>query len=656
VKPAILIVDDSLTIRMDLGETFELAGFATTLCATLTEARTALLAAPFALIILDVILPDGDGVEFMREVRTSAATANIPIILLSSETEVRHRIRGLETGADEYVGKPYDQLYIVARARELLRNEEPEGEERGFASVLIIDDSPTFLNELRISLESAGYKVITAASGEAGLRLAVDQRPAAIVVDGILPGIDGATVIRWIRMDAVLRSTPCILLTASEEQGSEIAALDAGADDYVRKDKDVGLILARLAALLRLAGTPSVIRTRSSLLSPKRVLAVDDSLTYLHSVSEQLRQEGYDVVLARSGEEALELLSTQPVDCILLDLVMPGLSGQETCRRIKNSTAWRDIPLIMHTALEEPQAMIEGINIGADDYISKSGDVEVLRARVRAQLRRKQFEDENRKIREQFLQKELDVTAAVSARKLAEERTAFAKELEFKIQELETFSYSVSHDLRAPLRAISGFSQLLIDHHWDKLEIDARELIQGVVASADRMRGLIDGLLRLAQAGSGNLEREPVDLSLLAGEISSRLQGSEPERQGTFIIAPDLVADGDPVLLRAVLENLLGNAWKFTAKQPHVRIEIGVQRQPDRTVYFVSDNGAGFNMKYADRLFGAFQRLHLESEFSGTGIGLATVRRIVQRHGGRVWAESEPGHGATFYFILEAAD
>ena len=328
MKPRILIVDDSLTVRMDLGEAFEVAGFTNTLCSTLSEARGALVKGSFDLIILDVLLPDGDGIEFLREIRTTPSTAGAPVMLLSSEAEVRDRVRGLNTGADEYVGKPYDQSYVVARARELLRKREPANESPKSKTVLVIDDSPTFREELKFVLESSGYSVVTAGSGEDGLRAALDARPAVIVVDGVLPGIDGSTVIRRIRADAVLRSTPCILLTASEERSGELRALEAGADAYVRKEEDTQIILARVTAVLRSAGAPSTVASTASLLGPKRILTVDDSLTYLHEVAAQLREEGYDVVPARSGEEALELLSVQTVDCILLDLVMPGLSGQ----------------------------------------------------------------------------------------------------------------------------------------------------------------------------------------------------------------------------------------------------------------------------------------------------------------------------------------
>jgi len=652
LKPSVLIIDDSLTVRMDLGEAFELAGFTTMLCSTLAEARSALATGSFSLIILDVLLPDGDGVDLLREIRQSSATAGTLIMLLSSEAEVRDRTRGLKTGADEYIGKPYGQSYVVARALELLRKREPINPAARRTTVLIIEDSRTFREELKAVLESSGYTVITAQTGEDGLRVAVDARPAVIVVDGILPGIDGSTVIRRIRADAVLRSTPCILLTGSDERRDELEALDAGADAYVRKEEDTQIILARVTAVLRSAGSPSAVRTTSSLLEPKKILTVDDSLTYLHEVAVQLRGEGYDVIPARSGEEALELLSVQSVDCILLDLVMPGLSGQETCRRIKSSAAWRDIPLIMHTAREEQAAMIEGINAGADDYIAKSSDLEVLCARVRAQLRRKQFEDENRSTREQLLQNEVELAAASSARELTEIQATFVDELKSKNIELEAFSYSVSHDLRAPLRSIDGFSKLLLDDYADKLDAKGHEYLRIVRDSAQRMGELIDDLLLLSRVGRAELSRGRIDLSEIARGVAEDLKKKDPDRHVKWCIEDQLLVTADSGLMRVVFDNLLGNAWKFTSKVSAPRIEVGREQLEGAPVYFVRDNGAGFNMGYAEKLFTPFQRLHTESEFEGTGIGLATVYRIVDRHGGRIWANSTVDHGATFYFTI----
>lgn len=650
--PAVLIVDDSLTVRMDLAEAFGAAGFWTLPCATAREAREALAANTVGLIVLDVLLPDADGIEFLRELREDAGST-VPVLILSSEAEIKDRIRGLKTGADEFVGKPYDTGYVVARARELLKG-QPGDLAADRPTVLVIDDSATFREELRAALAAAGHAVLTAETGEEGLRLAAASRPSAILVDGVLPGMDGATVVRRIRLDAALRRTPCLLLTASEGRGAELRALDAGADAFVRKEEELNVILARLASVMRSSTAPSEART-ASLLGPKRILAVDDSVTYLEEVGAVLREDGYDVALARSGEEALELLAVQPVDCILLDVLMPGLGGQETCRRIKAAPVIRDIPLIMLTALEERASMIDGLATGADDYISKSGEFEVLKARVAAQIRRRQFEDENRQMRSELFQREIEATEARAARELSESRAVLVKELEAKNKELEAFSHSVSHDLRAPLRSIDGFSQALLQEYSEALDQKARDYLARVRSSAQRMGELIDDLLELSRVSRADLVRGSVDLSTLARSVVADLGRKEPDRHVEIEIQDTPPAQADARLLRVALENLIGNAWKFTAKVGRPRIEFRAERTDDgQTIYQVRDNGAGFKMQYASKLFQPFQRLHAESEFSGTGIGLATVHRIIDRHGGRVWTQAAPDDGATFSFTLPA--
>jgi DNA-binding response OmpR family regulator len=654
VSSTALIVDDSLTVRMDLKAAFEAAGFAARLCATIAEAREAIEHETFGVLVLDVVLPDGDGVDFLAEVRRGHRAPKIPIMLLSSEAEVDDRIRGLETGADEYVGKPYDAAYVVARAKELSRRQRVEPAPGARTTVLLIDDSMTFREELKEALEAVGYAVVTASTGEDGLRVAADVRPGAVVVDGILPGIDGATVVRRIRLDAVLRGTPCLLLTASEERDAELRALDSGVDAFVRKDADIGVIRARLAAIVRSAGALPLNDSPRSLLGPKKILAVDDSPTYLHALADTLRSDGYDVVPAGSGEEALALLAVQAVDCILLDLMMPGIGGEETCRRVKAEPSVRDTPLIMLTALDDREAMIRGLAAGADDFIAKSSDLAVLKARVLAQIRRKQFEDENRRIREQLLRKEHEASEARAARELAEMRARLLEDLEHKNRELEAFGYSVSHDLRAPLRAIDGFSQILLEDYAKVLDEPGQSHLRRICAAAQRMGHLIDAMLTLSRVTSTEVQRKPVDLALLAESVATQLRATQPERQAEFIIGGDLDVEGDPHLLRALLENLLGNAWKFTRDRAPALIELGVERT-DPPVYSVRDNGAGFDMAYAGKLFAPFQRLHAATAFAGTGIGLATVKRIVDRHGGRVWAEGDVGRGATVHFTLRAA-
>jgi two-component system, NtrC family, sensor kinase len=649
----VLIVDDSLTVRMDLAEAFEAAGLRPLLCSSIREAREAFSAQSVDLVILDVLLPDGDGVELLKEIRTRPATCDLPILMLSNEADVKDRIRGLQTGADDYVGKPYDAGQVVARGRELLRqrrHESPEPAPAGRPTILVIDDSVTFREELRGALERSGYGVITATSGEKGLRLASARRPAALIIDGVMPGMDGATVIRRLRLDAGLRGLPCLLLTASEEQGAELKALDAGADAFVHKEEDMDVILARFAAMLRTARTEP--EGTSSLAGPKRILAVDDSITYLQELASALRDEGYDVVLARSGEEAIEILGVQHVDCILLDLMMPGIGGQETCRLIKTSATLRDTPLIMLTAVEDRQALIEGLGTGADDYIAKSNEFDVLRARIQAQMRRKQFEDESRRIRDQLLHSELEAAEARAARELAEAKAGLVEELRYKNEELEAFSYSVSHDLRAPLRSIDGFSQALIEDYGDRLDERAQNYLNRIRTAAQRMAELIDDMLLLARVSRTTVNREHVNLSSLVQTVAEELKGQNPERMVTVQIQPEISAHADPGLMRVLMDNLLGNAWKFTARKTDARVEFGAETLGTDTVFRVKDNGAGFDMAHAGALFQPFQRLHDAAEFPGTGIGLATVQRIVDHHGGRAWAEGAAGLGATIFFTI----
>jgi len=225
-------------------------------------------------------------------------------------------------------------------------------------------------------------------------------------------------------------------------------------------------------------------------------------------------------------------------------------------------------------------------------------------------------------------------------------------ELEATNRELEAFNYSVSHDLRAPLRAIDGFSQALLEDYADHFDEEGREHLHRVKAAANRMGELIDSLLTLSRLSRCDMVTHQVDLSAIAADVVHSLRREQPDRSVDVTIPPSLIAECDPVLIRSVLENLLGNAWKFTGRTADARIEVGSEVVDGEPAYFVRDNGAGFDMAYSNKLFGAFQRLHGQSEFPGVGVGLATVSRIIWRHGGRVWAHGEPGMGATFYFTL----
>ena len=227
-----------------------------------------------------------------------------------------------------------------------------------------------------------------------------------------------------------------------------------------------------------------------------------------------------------------------------------------------------------------------------------------------------------------------------------------ACQLEAAHRELETFSYSVSHDLQAPLRHIDGFSRALLDDYGEVLDPQAQEYLSRICQAAEKMSQLIDAMQQLARVGRAELSRQSVDLNVKAQVIALELKHREPQRKVEFVIEEDVKVDADPKLVRQLLEILIGNAWKFTSRTESVLIRFGAVDKEGKAAYFVSDNGAGFDMAYADKLFSAFHRLHRADEFEGSGVGLAIAQRIVARHGGKIWAESAPGRGATFYFTL----
>jgi signal transduction histidine kinase len=239
-----------------------------------------------------------------------------------------------------------------------------------------------------------------------------------------------------------------------------------------------------------------------------------------------------------------------------------------------------------------------------------------------------------------------------STAQLTEQLRRSEASLSAQNKELEAFSYSVSHDLRTPLRSIDGFSRILIEDHDASLDAEGRDCLRRIRTAAEYMGQLIDDLLRLSRLSRGELRYEEVDLSAMVHEVAAELAQQDPQRQVTLVVADGVLAHGDRRMLRVVLANLLGNAWKFTRTQTAPRIEFGTISEDGRPRYFVRDNGVGYDPQYADKLFGAFQRLHGKAEFPGTGIGLATVQRVIHRHGGSVWAQGAVDRGATFSFDL----
>ena len=675
MTPRVLIVDDSLTVRMDLADAFHAAGFESLVASTAEQARALLSVEALDVLILDVMLPDGDGIDLLRELRETEAGKKLAILVLSSEAEVRDRVRGLRTGADEYVGKPYDVEYVLSRTRELLAARRERTSASG-ASVLLIDDSLTFRTHFGAALVENGYEVLYAESGEAGLRVAAAERPGAIIVDGMLPGIDGATVIRRVRLDAALRGIPCILLTAAQEPEAELRALDSGADAFVRKDEDVALILAKLAALLRSARDGGQALETASLLGCKKILAVDDSVTYGNEISKVLESEGYEIILAHSGEEAIELLSVQSVDCILLDLIMEGMSGNETCRLIKSSPGLRDVPVIVLTSVEDRASMLEGLAMGADDYIPKSAEFTVLKARVRAQLRRRQFEDETRRVREQLLRSQIEAAAARSARELAETRAQLVEQLERKNVELETayrelktaqtqlvqsakmaslgeLVAGVAHEINNPLAFVLSHLDTTrrslakaqpdpqnlppqAKEHWERAQSRLAEMNLGL----ERIRELVVKLRTFSRLDEGEQKvvsiRECVDSLLtildhkLKGRIDVHTQYGEPDAIECY-----------PSLLTQAIMNLVSNS--IDAIEGTGRIDIRAGLAGDFYQIVVTDSGHGIPPHLRDRVIEPF--FTTKPVGQGTGLGLSIVYSIVRKHEGTLELADADGGG-----------
>jgi two-component system, sensor histidine kinase and response regulator len=366
-----------------------------------------------------------------------------------------------------------------------------------------------------------------------------------------------------------------------------------------------------------------------------RVLVVEDDGVLALDLAETLDDLGYTVAgTATRGEEAIDLARRLHPNLILMDVGLAGdIDGIAAAEAIRDE---HDVPVVFLTAHADDDTLHRATRSDASAYLVKPFKPPDLRCVIEIALH-KHATDVRLRENERWLELTL------------QQRTAA---LEAANRELEAFNYSVAHDLRAPLRGIDSFSQLLIERHSQQLDQEGLTYLNRVRSAAGRMSQLIDALLSLAQVGRGELQPIDMDFSYLVQSVAGELAAANPERSVAIAIAPQMRAYGDPRLLRIVVANVLENAWKFTGRREQPAVEVGLRKNTKVPTYFVRDNGAGFDQEYASRLFGAFQRLHSDRDFPGTGIGLAIVHRVVARHGGTVWAESRPEQGATFYFTL----
>ena len=396
---------------------------------------------------------------------------------------------------------------------------------------------------------------------------------------------------------------------------------------------------------------------------PVKILLVDDQEDNLLSAEAVLESLGQQIVKADSGREALRHLLDEDFAVILLDIMMPEMDGFETAAMIRQRARSRHTPIIFLTALGQSEAHIRrGYDLGAVDYVMKPFVPEILRTKVGVfvELNRnsallaqqsKLLEHQNAE-----LQRAIQHSA-----KAEDEIKALNRHLERQLEELnevnrelEAFSYSVSHDLRGPLSRMAGFSKALLEFHGGQLDEQGRTYLRRIDHSAHRMTELVEDLLNFSRLTRVEMSETRVDLTAMIHGLAAELMARDKDRFAEFVIAEGVDVWGDPVLLRAAMLNLLENSWKFTRKHATTRIEFGVIPDDNGPIYVLRDDGAGFDMADAAKLFSPFSRLHKESDFEGTGIGLATVDRIIRRHGGRIWAEGQIERGASFYFTLRA--
>lgn len=405
-----------------------------------------------------------------------------------------------------------------------------------------------------------------------------------------------------------------------------------------------------------------------------KVLVVDDSRSDRKIIRYNLEWHGCEVLEAGNGKQGLELAAQYKPDLIVSDCLMPVMDGFQLLHELRKVTELKGVPLIFYSAVYTGSKEAElALSLGAQAFIEKPKSPDQFWEEIGRVLAACQAGEGRGELKEwqedEFLRHYSEMVAAKLEEKVRELTAAnesllrLNTELEQRVidrtgqleavgRELELLCFAVSHDLRAPLRHLDGFARALVEDYGGKLNTNGRDYLERIRKASRRLLEMIDALVELSRFAQGKVTRESVDLSAMAREIAGELGHSQPERNVVFRIAEGLMVRGDPRLLRVALGHLLGNAWKFTAGRQDALVEFYPKEVEGRLAFVVSDNGIGFDMAYADRLFAPFQRLHPNREFEGKGVGLAIVKRIINRHGGWIKVEAEPDLGATFTFTV----
>lgn len=563
--------------------------------------------------------------------------------------------------------------------------------------VLIVDDLKDNLYLLESLLSGNGFKTISANNGAEALGLALKDPPDLIISDILMPVMDGYTLCREWKKDKLLKNIPFVFYTATyTHPKDEEFANSLGADKFIIKPQEPSKFIAIINSVLKdfkaegialnspdVSSELTILKEYNETLIRKmedRMLQSEEAEKKIRDYAAQLEKEIEKRHLVTEALKESEALFRSVVENSAEGLVVISENGKVlvwnsamekllkmTAPEIIGKYAW-DVQIEMIPKRYSTPESRETLKKNITDSLANGNSVfdgKLMEGQYQLPDETKLFiawrvipiktsngfiwvatfdditdrknkEEEIKRMNEELEQKVLQRTA----------------QLEESNKELESFSYSVSHDLRAPLRGIEGFSQALLEEYSDHFDEKALNYFNRVITNVQLMGQLIDGLLKLSKLTRTSVNPVKVELSELAGSIISELREKDPDRKVEISITPAMVVQADSLLIKVALQNLLENAWKFTSKKTEARIAFGVNTTAGEKVYYIRDNGAGFNMAYAAKLFTPFQRLHNESEFSGTGIGLATVQRIIRRHNGNLWAEAEVDKGAVFYFTL----
>lgn len=487
------------------------------------------------------------------------------------------------------------------------------------STILIVDDTPANLLALEKMLERTDRTFLKASSGDEALKFALNRQIDLIILDVQMPAMDGFEVSQILKTNYRTREIPIIFASAEKKERTSIMkGFEEGAVDYLSKPLDPDITRAKVSVLLKLQMQKKELIEKNASLE-RLALLINNSADIIgvidtSSMKFEEVNKAFTTILGYGPEE----IEGTPLEFLL---------GEEDRKLVNNLRTTDKERILFETRVNCKDGSTKWLQWNVVNKNSKwfinARDITLVKATA-----------------EQIMQLNSDLKSNIV-------------QLEGANKELESFSYSVSHDLRSPLRSLMGYSQILGEDYADKVDDEGKRLLQVIQRNALKMNALIDDLLEFSRLGKKELGRAEVDMNELVGHVIDDMKGGM-ERTVEFHVDQLPAVKADPSLITQVWTNLISNAVKYSGKKSNPKVDVGSYRDNGNVVYFVKDNGAGFEMAYADKLFGVFQRLHKKEEFDGTGIGLAIIHRVITRHGGKVWAEAKVDEGATFYFSLPA--